>query len=825
MKNSFVILYIIVCTLCASSGWSMPAGKTTLTGKVTDKASGEALPGVTLYVPDLKTGAVTNLDGVYKIENLPNSKILIQISFLGYTPILETVDLATITNKDFALEASVKEMSEVVVTGTSKATEIKRNPVPMMSVNKEFLTQNASTNIIETLNKVPGVSSLSTGPNVSKPYIRGLGSNRVLTMYDGVRQEGQQWGEEHGVEMDQFLIDHIEVLKGPASLMYGSDALAGVVNLLPANPVPEGTIKGNVLSNYQTNNKQIAGSIALDGNNKGFIWGFRASRKQASNYQNKVDGPVYGTKYQENDLNAYIGLQRSWGYTHLNFSVYDNLQEIPDGSRDSLTRKFTQQISELDTVRPIVSNQQLTSYSIAVLHQHVQHYRLYSASNFIFGRSKLNMNLGVQQSVRREYSHPTAPDLAGLSLLLNVYSYDFKLHLPDVNGLESTIGVNGMLQHNDASKGSEFVVPNYRSFDLGPFIHFKKTFGKLDVAAGIRYDVRWFQNDSMYTHINPSTGFEATTAYTGDSTSTKQFSYYKHIFAGLSGSIGATYNLNDKLSIKANVARGYRAPNVFEIAAKGVHPGTGIQQLGDDNFKPEFSLQEDIGLFLESKHISASIEVFENHISNYIYNEKLQTSQGSDSLFHQAGNTYPVFKFRQTSAALVGGELSFEIHPHPLDWLHFENSISIIYATNRGGNGAHITDSTKYLPFIPPLHTNSELRANLKTKFARVANAYLKIGVQYYAAQNRAYLASGTETKTPAYTLVEAGMGTDVLNKKGKTLINVSILGTNLADVAYQSNMSRLKYFDNYPINGSGRSGIYNIGRNISFKLVIPVGF
>src|SRR6266705_925861 len=120
---------------------------------------------------------------------------------------------------------------------------------------------------------------MSTGPNVSKPYIRGLGYNRVLALFDGVRQEGQQWGDEHGIEVDQFLVDHIEVVKGPASLMYGSDALAGVVNLLPPPPLPEGTVKGSLLGSYQANNKEMAGSAAFDVNLKGFIWGIRSSHK------------------------------------------------------------------------------------------------------------------------------------------------------------------------------------------------------------------------------------------------------------------------------------------------------------------------------------------------------------------------------------------------------------------------------------------------------------------------------------------------------------------------------------------------------------------
>jgi iron complex outermembrane receptor protein len=333
-----------------------------------------------------------------------------------------------------------------------------------------------------------------------------------------------------------------------------------------------------------------------------------------------------------------------------------------------------------------------------------------------------------------------------------------------------------------------------------------------------------YQNDSMFTKPNPATGFDMQTpANLSDTTVVKQFDYYKHTFAGASGSLGMTYNISDNFGIKANVGRGYRAPNAAEISAKGVHPGTGFEQLGDANFKPEFSLQEDAGLFFNSKHVSGSVDFFNNNISNYIYDEKLLSVKGGDSTFVQNGTPFPVFKFRQTTAQLYGGELSIDIHPHPFDWMHFENSISYIYAVNLGGNGAKITDSTKYLPLIPPFHTNTELRAEFKKKVGSFSSIFIKAGVQYYSAQNHFYSAYGTETKTPGYTLLDAGAGANVVNKKGSTIFSISILGTNLADVAYQSNMNRLKYFDNYPNNWTGRSGIYNMGRNISVKLTVPL--
>ncbi|MBK7310496.1 MAG: TonB-dependent receptor [Sphingobacteriaceae bacterium] len=791
-----------------------------LKGFIKTKTKQEALPGAVIYLPDLKNGTVSKTDGSYEIKNLPKIKTIVQIKLIGYKTFVETIDLSTTTELDVEMEESVIEANEVVVTGVSRATEIKRNPVPMVFIDQHHLTENSSTNIIDAIAKVPGINALATGPNVSKPFIRGLGYNRILTLFDGIRQESQQWGDEHGIEVDQYLIDRIEVVKGPASLIYGSDALAGVVNLIPANPSPDGQISGALQSNYQTNNGSRGGSFNLTGNSSGFIWGMRTSYKEATNYQNKYDGRVYNTGFAERNLNAFLGLNRKWGYSHLNFSMYDNMQEIPDGSRDSSSRKFTKQISEEDTLRPLVSNSELNSYSINAIHQRVQHYRVFSSNNFIIKKSKLALKLGYQQSIRGEYAHPLALDVPALYMNMGTASYDAKFYFPEKKGFESIIGINGMYQMNDVSKGTEFVIPDYKIFDIAPFIYGKKNFGKVDIAAGARYDTRSFKNTALYVITDPITGFDKTTSDTVGAT--KQFSDYTHTFNGFSGSFGITYNINKKVMVKFNVARGYRAPNISEISAKGVHPGTGFQQLGDENLKPEFSLQEDIGLFYESEHVSASAEVFNNTISNYIFNQKLNSVMGGDSIYMETGNAYPVFKFIQTKAQLLGGEARIDIHPHPLDWLHFSNAVSFVYATNLGGNGAVINDSTKYLPFIPPLHTNSELSAEFLKSVGPFEHIFIKVGLQYYAAQNRAFLFNNTETKTPSYTLLDAGIGAEVKNKRDRTLFTIGIYVSNLTDAAYQSNMSRLKYFDSYPVNGSGRSGIFNMGRNWSFKVNVP---
>jgi iron complex outermembrane receptor protein len=715
------------------------------------------------------------------------------------------------------MEQAITEMNEVVVTGSSRATEITRTPVPMITVNSRELQQNLNTNIIDAIAKLPGVSAVTTGPNVSKPFIHGLGFNRVLTLFDGVRQEGQQWGDEHGIEIDENAVDRIEIVKGPASLIYGSDALAGVVNMLPAQPVPDRTIKGHVETNYQTNNGLMAAHAALAGNKNGLNWGGVISHKQATNYQNRYDGRVYGTAFNETDLSGHAGLNKKWGYSDLNFSVFDDLQEIPDGSRDSITRKFTKQVTEADTFRPIVSDAELNSYKITSLHQHVQHYRIYSTNNFIIGESKLGLILGYQQSIRREFSHPEFPDIPGLYLDLKTLTYDIKYLIPESKGWETTIGINGMYQRN-TNKGTEFVIPDYNQFEIGPFFLTTKTIGKLDLSAGARYDTRIFRNDAMYTRSNPQTGFDMQVSLPDTAMADHPFYSFKHTFSGISASVGATYNITKKFLVKANIARGFRAPNIAEISANGVHPGTLIYQIGNTSFKPEFSLQEDFGISYRSDHVSGNMELFNNNISNYIFNQKLLNHLRQDSVIIKGNQT---FKFQQAKAQLYGWEANLDIHPY--DWLHFENSISVTYALNKGGNGIQVTDSSKYLPFIPPLHTNTELRANIKSKSKHISSLYLKISMEYYAKQDRVYSADNTETPTPGYVLFDAGVGADLTNRQGKVLVSINILGNNITDVAYQSHMSRLKYFEEYPDNPTGRSGIYNMGRNISFKITVPL--
>lgn len=780
--------------------------KTSLQGKVIDKKNGEALVGVSIYFPDLKTGAITDTAGIYQINNLPKTTLLVEVSSSGYQQISQQVDLATTTSLNFAMKESVTELGEVVITGLSKASERNRTPSPISVITPIQLKQSSATNIIDALATQPGISQVTTGPGISKPVIRGLGYNRVVVVNDGIRQEGQQWGDEHGIEIDEYGVNRVEVLKGPASLAYGSDAMAGVINMLPAPTLPDGTIKGNVLANYQTNNGLIGGSLNLGGNQKGFVWDVRYSNKMAHAYQNKYDGYVFNSGFKENNLGAMLGLNKSWGYSHLNFSMYNLTPGIVEGERDPVTGQFTKQVALNDstTDEVVATNSDFKSYRSSVPYQKIHHYKLVSSNNFYLGKGSLKTTLGWQQNQRQEYAEALDPKEYGLYFYMNTLNYDVRYNYTTKNKIDLSFGTNGMYQ-NSQNKGTEFLIPDYNLFDFGVFALAKKSWDKWTLSGGIRYDLRNEHGKDLWLDANGEK------TENPDATSEQQFAAFHSKFHGVSGSIGATYQINDILYTKLNFSKGFRAPNIAEISANGVHEGTVQYLIGSPNLKPENSYQVDYSFGINSEHVTLETDLFYNNVANYIFLEKLQNSSGTDSLT----NGYQTFKYTQGNAHLFGGEITLDIHPHPLDWLHFENSFSYVQSIQ-----ANQPDSMRYLPFTPAPKLHSELRANAKKIGKHLANAYVKVGIDNYFKQNHFYEAFGTETATSGYTLLNAGIGTDIV-AKNRTLFSIYISANNLTNKAYQSHLSRLKYLEEN--NATGRMGVFNMGRNFSFKLIVPI--
>ncbi|SFD14883.1 iron complex outermembrane recepter protein [Chitinophaga sp. CF118] len=804
---------VLMLVLPAASALNIPdeIADNTLSGTVRDKSSNTPLPGATIYLPDLHVGASADAQGHYTIKNLPKGRYLVEAHYIGYAAFTQAAQINGSTTLDIYLSETLIEKNEVVITGVSMATTLKQTPTPVSIVRRDYLDANISTNIIDAIAKLPGVSQLTTGPAISKPFIRGLGYNRVVVVSNDIRQEGQQWGDEHGIEVDDYNVSKVEVLKGPASLVYGSDALAGVVNIVPPGPVPLGHIKGNVAANYLSNNGQIAYHADIAGNQNGFNWSVYGTQKWAHDYQNKYDGYVYGSGFNNTNFGAAIGLNKSWGSSSLSFTSFNQHLGIVEGERNA-EGKFIKPVNNNGTEdEAVATNSDFKSYSLGLPRQQINHQKLVWDNNlYLNNGGRLALTLGYQWNRRQEFEDVLSPNEAGLYLKLNTFNYGLKYFLPEMKGWQTTIGVNGMQQHNDISSSKEFLIPAYDLFDAGVFAVTSKTFNKLTLSGGLRFDNRSMKTKSL------SLDDDGKPVGTGGET---KFSSLDKNFSNISGSVGFSYAASDKVTLKLNAARGFRAPNISELAANGVHEGTIKYEYGNNDLKPEVSTQGDAGVDFNSEHVSVAASVFYNHISNFIYSRKLQNAAGNDSIpTVDNSEGYSAFKYQQSTANLYGGEFTLDIHPHPIDWLHFENTVSYVKAIS-----PNATDSTKYLPNIPAGRWLSELKGKFKKVGGVMQNAYIGIEMDKTFAQNDVFYAYQTETATPGYTLFNAGLGTDFVNKNNKVLFSLHLAANNITDVAYQNHLSRLKYGPENEV--TGRNGVFNMGRNFSVKVTIPIDF
>ena len=767
----------------------------TLKGYVVDAETGDSLPGVNIYFPDLKSGTVTDRDGYYAMRDLPETEVTMQVSYIGYRSISKRVNPSTTETLNFKLYRTHAEMNEVVITGQNQARERRQTPTPITKIDRKELISSPADNLVTTLARQPGVSEITTGPGISKPVIRGLGFNRVVVVKDGIKQEGQQWGDEHGLEVDPYAVESAEILKGPASLIYGSDALAGVINLQGPAPLPQGTIGGGLTMNQQTNNGLAGLSANIAGNRDGFIWDARFSMQAAHAYKNKYDGYVFNSGFQSKAGNVTLGLNKSWGYSHLHLGAYDLRPGIIEGERDSITGNFILHYLDRYRVEKIkdADNSDFKNYKAVVPYQKVNHYKVVWDNSLIAGRGVVKATIGLQQNNRKEFEDFRNPDVYGLFLQLNTLNYHLQYKLTGESWNVSA-GVNGMYQQSE-NMGEEYLIPDYHLFDFGVYILGSKDFGRINLTGGVRYDTRNEHGDARYNALGEDI-----------------FTAFDTRFGALSGSVGATYQITDQWYLKANVARGFRAPNIAELGSNGVHEGTQQYLIGNAQLKPELSSQGDAALGVAGDHITAEMDLFINHIDNYIYTQKLSSVNAGDSI----SEGVPVFRYTSGDAALAGGEFSIDIHPHPLDWLHFENTFSYV---NSGLKNQ--PDSMKYLPQTPPARWTTELRGNVKSIGKHFGDPTLAVSYRYYFAQNHVFSAYNTETPTPGYGLLDVSLSTDIIIRDEK-ICTFYFTASNILNTTYQNHLSRLKYLERN--NATGRMGIFDMGRNFSFKVVVPFG-
>lgn len=829
-KSSFLLAGVFL--FIAGAGYAQNA----ITGKITDARDGAPLRGVSVYIQDLKTGAATTADGSYRIQFIPAGTYLIEVSTIGYARKWEKVTVKGSETRNFALTAAGATLDNIVVTGVPVATENQKTPVIITTKGYNEILETSSTNIIDAIAKEPGVSAMTDGQSISKPVIRGLGYNRVLTVNDGVEQLDQAWFDEFGIEADPDAVHRYEILKGPASLAYGSDAIAGVINLIPEEPLPEGQTKGKILANYQTNNGLINTMGQIAGTRNGIAWSARVDNTMAHAYQDPYDGYVLNSQFSNFNVDGTIGLHRKWGYTQIHASYFDMATGIVDGTRDSATGLMERQVAYPDlnggaASYELPTHQEQTSYTPFVINQRIRHTKVVWDNSVATGAGHVNAIFSWQKNQRQETNDPTIPNTPDIFYSSNGLTYDVRYVSPQIGGFNFSTGANGAYQSSQ-SLGTLLLIPNYHFFEIGGFAIANEKIGNLDLSGGLRYDTRSFSGLDHWVDSTTQapTAPDATNAF-------HEFQGFTSKFNGMSFSIGGTYAFTKTLYAKLNIARGWRAPNVAECAANGVHDGTVVYEIGDPTLKPETSLEEDLAFGINSADVTLEADVFYNNIHDFIYAQGLQSVFGGDSInnsLNAAGlGAAPVYKYAQTRARLYGGELDLHLHPTALPWVQLNGTLSIV-----DGGLTGTPDSLKYLPFVPPVRITVDLKFPVNQLGPSIRNAYVKAGLlncfeqkhiyeQYaiYNGLNTAltpfeYAASTSATK--GYTLLSAGVGGDIVSK-GHTTCSVYITCSNLFNTAYMDYMSRFKY---YPVNyTTDRVGVFNMGRNISFKLLVPLEF
>lgn len=743
-----------------------------LNGIITDKATNEKLAGAFIFVQELNKGTIANNIGEFTITGFGAGNYNVQISYAGYQTKIEKIKVIQKEQTlNVQLDIATIEVNEVVISGSSFQDE---NSQEIDVVRKSEMQQTGANTVMDIITKVSGVNAITTGPLISRPVIRGLSGNRILTVVDGVRFETQQWDDEHGIGINELGVDRIEIVKGPASLLYGPEAMGGVIHFIEEQPAAVGSIHGNVNGSASSNNMGFSGAADLKGATDKYNWSFNALGKMLPDYY--FDGYRFrapNTRLTEAGARASFGISRVWGSSTVSYQLNQAYFGILDGK--DIVKNPDGSIANKDT-----AEMDMFPSEIEAPYHAVTDHKISSKTILHLGNSQLHLIIGYQNNHRAEFEdNGTKVGYDYMDVILQSETYDAKWYLPAWNNLSVILGTQGMIQQNKNSlKAATQLVPDATINDLGFVALTKYNLKRLNFSAGARYDSR---------NLN-------TEAYVRDST--VNMPAIKRLYDNFSGSIGATYDIEDLLVLRVNYASGYRTPNLNELMSDGVKLESQHYEKGNLNFEKEQNNEIDVSAIIKNVNFTLEGAAYKNNIRNYIYLEPTGNSVKSNL---PSPALVPEYQFFQDNAQIQGGEAGLNIHPKGFNWIHYE----IKAATLKGIR----TNDKSYLPMMPSdkIYNTLFFNVNNRRKFKDI---FARIGIVTALTQNKV---AAKETSTSGYTLLNLSFGATTAIRKVNR-IEFSLAINNVFDKVYIDNMSRLRAF-----------GISNPGRNISLNLRIPL--
>lgn len=697
-------------------------------------------------------------------------------------------------------KSETQELEEVIVTDQSEKRSKKEASLNVETVNSNFIQRNLGGSLMQSLQRIPGVKTISIGSGGAKPLIRGLSFNQVIVVENGIKHEGQQWGADHGLEIDQYAVNRVEIIKGPSSFIYGSDAIGGAINIKPVPFPKKNTLGGTVDFTVKSNNQQVGSSLNLFGRNENWFFDTRITSSDYGDY--RVPTAVvqvynYTVPLYKNHLRNTAGREMNW-HASTGF-VGDKFKSVFYFSSIYSKSGFFANAHGLEPRNVDLELHDKSNRDILMPFQEVTHTKISNTTSFHFGNHEFQTQLGFQKNFRREWSHyvnhgympPIYPvDMYAPQDLERQYDKDvFSGSIKDeflVGKHQITVGLNGEQQQNEIN-GWSFLIPAFDQFTTGAFAYDKIQLNDLWILHGaVRLDYGRIKM-KQYTDW-----FESDVTQNGQTVQEylKRSEDLTKTFNSFTWSAGVNYNPG-KVSFKANAGTSFRMPIAKELASNGVNYHYFRFEKGNPDLDAERSYQLDLGIDWQESKWSLQLSPFFNYFPNFIY---LNPTSKHD-IYYGAGNQ--VFEYQQSRVMRYGGELQAKYQF--LENLSGEILAEYLYSEQLSGSKKGYT-----LPFSPPASVLFGINYNPEIKYLK--GTYFSIDYRFTAQQNQIV---PPEKKTASSQVFNLGLGTQL--QTGKQNFMVSLQIQNLFNTKYLNHTSFYRLIE-----------LPEMGRNIILSVKVP---
>lgn len=741
-----------------------------------------ALPGAMVCTYPDTICVVSGNEGTFEIRRRTPA-VRIEVSYLGYeTRVFEPDVFETPDHYHIVLRPSAEYLEEVLITEERVSRDVFQ---PVTVVGSELFEAESAGNFSAALSRLPGLSNISMGVGIGKPVIRGLYSNRVVVTDHGLKQESHQWGTDHGLELDQFRPGAVEVVKGPASLQYGSDGLGGVLRVRPDPIADRNSLYGSFKLLGKSNNKHLGSAVNFGISGTSFFASANYSRQVYSDYRVPAEGFVYNTfelPLFNNRLKNTAGREEAWSATagyrseknliRFSFSEY-NLEGGIFSGAFGIPLSYTLQDDGDDR-------------NIDFPKQEVVHRKVVGEYRHFFSPEKmLEIIAGYQFNRRKEFSFPEFHAIPGrnpnerLALALDLQT----LSLSGVfrNADHYSLGFQGQYQNNQID-GFDYFLPPFEVYRLGVFGLRELQLSKdWRLKAGMRLDYGHNDHPEAGRYVW-TPGGQIIDSLVSSAESTHFFNF--------SASLASLFRPSgrDDLDFSISLGKTFRIPYPVETSANGVHHGTFRHEQGQAGLKSEHGYQLDLALRYYRNRLFANLTPFFNYFHNYIY---LRPAAAFSPL-PDAGQLY---RFEQHNAIFYGFELEIEYA--------FNANLKLYNAIEAVWNYNTVTQLS--LPFTPPVSIFSSLTWG-KIDPSDWLRLSFDVSHRFVFAQNNV---DRNELTTPSYQIV--GMGMEMKFPTVMAGTRLLFRAYNLLDEFYLDHLSRYRQL-----------GIPEQGRNFTIQLIVP---